>query len=175
MYLLFLQYRNISIKMIELARKLGESLSSRLHMDEGKVTVASKHMDIVVFKGMEGKFGGQKVTAGGASFLIPDLFNLLLLNGSFSVQVGFMSSCHTGVYDVNRFLHDVGLRAWCDYYHDLHPCISTTNFGFHSGLEMKKIQAFLLYSCKKINYYSWLSARYHSPLYRNENQPCIYR
>lgn len=44
--------------MIELVRKLGEFLLLRFYMDEGKVIVVFKYMDIVVFKRMEGKFGG---------------------------------------------------------------------------------------------------------------------
>ena len=80
------QGRRVSLKMVELARKVGESLSSIRQKD---TVVKSNFMDIVIYKEKPEDFGGQMVSEGSTSVLIPDSTKAILpnTNESLSLQV----------------------------------------------------------------------------------------
>ena len=72
--------------MVELARKVGESLSS---IRQKVTAVKSNFMDIMIYKEKPEDFGGQNVSEGSTSILIPDSVKAMLpnTNESLSLQV----------------------------------------------------------------------------------------
>ena len=82
------QGREITIKTLELVRKVGEVLSSTSHTSQQKTVVKSNFVDIVIYKNTPDELRGKNISEEGANIVMPDSKEIFPnTNGSVTLQV----------------------------------------------------------------------------------------
>ena len=81
------QGRGLTIKTLELAKKVSEVLSLNHQKETGKTVVKSNFVDIIIFKEKPGDFEGKKLTEEDTSIFIPKSTKEMLPNTGDSLSI----------------------------------------------------------------------------------------